>query len=157
MQNLIKELRYDNGDLYWTCQDRNNSRDLSKPVGCVNSKGYRVFSKLRKQYYTHIVIFFMKNGYLPEQVDHKDGNTLNNFDWNLRASTVAQNQWNSRKSSRNRSGTKGVSWDKKAGRWHVSVCANGKRHFGGLHITLERAVETANKLRRELHGSFTKI
>lgn len=156
MQDLIKEVRYDNGELYWTCQDRFKSRNLIQPAGCVNSKGYRVLGFKGKQYYSHMVIFFMKNNYLPTQVDHKDGNTLNNFDWNLRESTVAQNQWNAAKSSRNKSGAKGVSWDKKNGRWHVSVCANGIRHFGGLHLTLERAVEVANELRKELHGSYAK-
>lgn len=156
MQDLIKELRYEEGQLYWICQDQFNSRNLERPVGCLNSKGYLVVGRLRKQYYVHMIIFYMHNGYLPEQVDHKDNNPLNNFEWNLRAATVAQNQWNAKKSVRNNSGVKGVSWDKRVGRWHVSVCANGKRHFGGHHLTLERATSVAKELRIKLHGDFAK-
>lgn len=148
MQDLIKEVRYHNGDLYWSGQG------FTKPIGCINSKGYKVFGFKGKQYYTHMVIFFIVNGYLPAQVDHKDNNPLNNFDWNLRASTVSQNQFNSKISSRNKSGVKGVSWDKRTNRWHVSICAGGKRHFGGQYFLIEDAEKSANSLRKRLHGDY---
>jgi AP2-like factor, euAP2 lineage len=48
------------------------------------------------------------------QVDHKDRNSLNNTRENLRVATAAQNGANNGKQRGNKSGFKGVSWDRLA-------------------------------------------
>lgn len=104
----------------------------------------------------HKLIFFIENGYLPEHVDHKDGNILNNEPSNLRAATKPQNHHNSKKPKNNTSGVKGVSWNRNAGKWEVKVCLNRKSYSGGLHLNLEDARIAAESLRKKLHGDFAR-
>jgi len=71
------------------------------------------------------------------QVDHKDRNaTLDNREENLRIATHAQNQRNVGPNVRNRSGFKGVSWDKAAGKWRTRIQFNGKQIHLGLFNSL---------------------
>src|SRR5687767_14638664 len=55
-----------------------------------------------------------------EVVDHINGNTLDNRRSNLRVCSRKQNARNSRRPAHNRSGFKGVSWDKQTGRWRAT-------------------------------------
>lgn len=48
----------------------------------------------RKHYQAHRVVFFLTHGYWAEQVDHIDGDKLNNHPDNLREVTQNQNQHN---------------------------------------------------------------
>lgn len=66
------------------------------------------------------------------QIDHIDGNTLNNDLSNLRVVTRMQNQWN-------RKGTKGYTLTKSTGKWHATININGKNKSLGTHETEEEA------------------
>ena len=58
-----------------------------------------------------------------KQVDHVDGDGLNNCRSNLRPSTTSQNHANRRVNRNNTSGFKGVSWNRQAGKFeaHITV------------------------------------
>jgi len=68
----------------------------------------------------------------PMQVDHIDGNPLNNDLSNLRVITRCQNQWN-------RKGTKGYTQTKSTGKWIACIIVNGKNIGLGTHATEEEA------------------
>lgn len=68
-----------------------------------------------------------------EQVDHRDGDTLNNTRENLRLATNSQNQANRKLTSQNSSGYKGVSWHKQHGKWHSQLMVNGNRMSLGYY------------------------
>jgi hypothetical protein len=59
------------------------------------------------------------------QVDHIDGNGLNNRKSNLRIATNSQNQHNARMRSDNTSGYKGVSFHKPSGLWQARLSVGG--------------------------------
>ncbi len=65
-------------------------------------------------------------------VDHRDHNTLNNVKSNLRICTPAENAHNRRLSRINKSGFKGVHWDR--GKWVASIDVGDgqkkKKHLG---------------------------
>lgn len=104
----------------------------------------------------HQLNFFKKTGRVAKRIDHIDGITLNNKPDNLRECTVSQNNHNAKLNSRNTSGHKGVSFNKRLGKWAVNVCLNGKIHSGGVHLNLNDAVSASIKLRNNLHGEFAR-
>lgn len=66
------------------------------------------------------------------QVDHIDGNRINNNINNLR---IVNNQQN----SFNRTQAKGYSFNKRNKKWHAEICLNGKTHHLGCYTTEEDA------------------
>lgn len=65
------------------------------------------------------------------EVDHINGNKLDNRRENLRLVTKSQNQMNRGLSSNNTSGTKGVCWDKNNKKWEVRITYNCiTKHLG---------------------------
>lgn len=102
------------------------------------------------------IIFLLHNGYLTEgkQVDHADGNSLNNKVNNIRESTEYQNAQNRGMRSDNSSGHKGVYWDKRNKKWKVQIYAHGKYHYFGLYANKQEAIKVAIESRKKLHGEF---
>lgn len=65
--------------------------------------------------------------------DHIDGNGLNNVRSNLRVTTVTQNRYNQiRKRRTATSRFRGVSWNKKLGRWVAQIRLHGQQTYLGL-------------------------
>ena len=92
------------------------------------------------------------------EVDHKDHDTLNNRRYNLRVATTAQNQFNRRKNRNNKSGFKGVSASKKAGKWCAQIQINGKnKSLGTLFDTPEAAHEAYKIAALELFGEYANF
>ena len=89
-------------------------------------------------------------------VDHRDGNGLNNRRETLRAATQSQNAQNQRISAANTSGVKGVYWNAVDRKWMARVAEGKKRHFVGLFDSLEDAAAAVAKKRTELHGEFAR-
>ena len=108
-----------------------------------------------KAYTMHRVVYELAFGECPEQVDHKDGDTLNNAPTNLRAATNTSNSWNKGAYSNSKSGVKGLVWDATKQRWRGHVFANGKTHGkSGKDRAVIEAWLVAKRV--ELHGEFAK-
>jgi HNH endonuclease len=90
------------------------------------------------------------------QIDHRNGNGLDNRRENLRLATNTQNSYNARRSRRNTSGIKGVSWNKHNQRWEAYIRANGKRRHLGYYQQLEDAAAARTKAELEYHGEFAR-
>ncbi len=90
------------------------------------------------------------------QVDHKNVNSLDNTEWNLRLATSAQNRWNRGIQSYNNSGYKGVCFHKRAKKYMYQLTANGKR-FTGYRDTALEAYEEYCRLAKIYHGDFANF
>lgn len=123
----------------WSCQK-------------IGNRYYAFFSqyvpkyKVKRIYLHALLMDFPENS----DVDHVNGNTLDNRVENLRVCSRRNNLLNTGPSARNTSGYKWVTWNKRDQRWRVTV---SKKH-GGNFTNKKAAVVAANKLARELHGEY---
>ena len=88
------------------------------------------------------------------EVDHRDGNGLNNRRSNLRPATKGQNMHNSRLRSDSKSRLKGASFHKARGKWQSQIKVNGKNRGLGLFNCPTAAHFAYIKASRALHGEF---
>lgn len=94
----------------------------------------------RKLIYLHRLAFLYMTGAMPRNdMDHKDGDGLNNKWVNLRPCTRAENCQNHALRSDSRSGFVGVGWHKSAGKWRARIKLNGREIFLGCFDDPEQA------------------
>lgn len=92
-----------------------------------------------------------------QQVDHRDGNGLNNVRSNLRLATHSQNKMNSKRYKNNKSGFKGVFWDRRDKKWRAEIRFNGNCKPLGYFSNPEDAYAAYCAAATELHGSFARF
>ena len=108
----------------------------------------------RKNIFLHRFIMNCPEG---KEVDHINGDKLDNRKSNLRICTRSENAKNRRISKNNTSGFKGVHWHKGNKKWFAEICSNGKRIYGRGYNTKEEAFYRYKELATQLHGQFAKI
>jgi hypothetical protein len=91
------------------------------------------------------------------EVDHINGDGLDNRRCNLRKATRAQNASNITRRAHNRSGYIGVSWDAPRRAWQASVATNGRSLFLGRFANPQDAARARDKAARALHGEFAVL
>lgn len=82
------------------------------------------------------------------EVDHINGNGLDNRRSNLRLATRRQGLANRRRFKNNKSGFKGVQFDKESGKWKLT--------FRAQFDTAEEAAHMYDRIVRILHGEYAK-
>lgn len=96
-----------------------------------------------------------------EEVDHIDGNGLNNQKANLRTANKAENAQNKRK-VRNVLGVetsspyKGVCFDKRRDKWRALIRVRGFRKFLGRFDTDKEAAYAYDEAARKFFGNFAR-
>ncbi len=88
------------------------------------------------------------------EVDHEDGNGLNNQKSNIRLATRSQNRMNRPKQSRNTSGFKGVSWDKTHKVWMAYITLNSVQKNLGYFKSKQEAYQVRREASIEYHKEF---
>lgn len=91
------------------------------------------------------------------EVDHEDGNGLNNRRSNLRPATSSQQNYNQRIRRDNKSGYRGVSWSHQMQKWVCHIQIDGRaRHLGYFRCATAAALAYA-KIATRLHGEFRRL
>ena len=88
------------------------------------------------------------------EIDHINGNKLDNRKANLRTCSSLQNNMNSRLRKDNKSGYKGVYWNKQRQKWHATVKAQGKRQHLGFYENKSEAATAYNHAAINFFGEF---
>lgn len=100
----------------------------------------------------------MGDGVWPKgQIDHVNGNRLDNRICNLRDATHAENQRNSKRPKSNTSGIKGVYWDKRSKKWGAHIRFGNKMLNLGRFSEKEDAAAAYKLAALKYHGDFAKL
>lgn len=140
---LIKDYTWHFGDAY---------AQTSVVVGRINGANARRGVKM------HRLIMSAKEN---EEVDHINGDRLDNRRSNLRVCTHKQNGRNKHRNARNTSGFKGVSLKKRGPNnmkcWYASIGVSGKRLYLGYYYTAIEAAEAYDQAAIEHHGEYASL
>jgi hypothetical protein len=156
---LFELLSYDSetGHFLWRVAGSSRAPIGSRAGTRTKIGGYRVITLDRVQHKAHRLAWFYSYGEWPShQIDHENGNTDDNRLCNLRIATGAQNCQNQRRPRNNKSGAKGVSWDKKRLRWVASIMVNGSRHHLGHFQSIDDAADAYEIAARRMSGGFAR-
>jgi hypothetical protein len=138
----------DTEDLPLLC--KNTWFAISKPAYAACC--YRV-NKKNKTFYLHRVLLNAPDNL---EVDHINGDTLDNRKVNLRVVPRQQNAYNT-KDRANSSGVRGVTWCKKNKKWKSQIKVLDKNHNLGYFNTIEEARVAYESVRKTLHGEFRRV
>lgn len=155
-QEQLKELLHycpETGVWTWVVGGRRRRKGFE--AGCEimkrSGKNYRKIKVLGFMQFAHRLAFLYMTGEFPEnEVDHIDGNGLNNRWDNLRAVTHAENGKNQRLNTCNTSGTTGVSWIKSRSKWLATIKVNRVNKYLGVFNSKEDAIAARKKAEAEL-------
>jgi hypothetical protein len=90
------------------------------------------------------------------EIDHIDGNGLNNLKSNLRLATRSENSRNSKKKPSS-SPYKGVIFVPSRDRWLAQINVNNKHIHCGYHLTQDDAARAYNRAAVKYFGEFARI
>ncbi|HFK7186555.1 TPA: HNH endonuclease signature motif containing protein [Serratia odorifera] len=154
IDDLKNLLNYDEltGEFRW-----NNHKRMpkGKPAGTSAGSEYDRIMIKGKIFLSHRVAWFYMTGTDPDRlIDHINGNKRDNRFCNLRLADYSQNMMNSKISSINSSGCKGVSWKKSEGKWRAEGKINGKRKHLGYFENITDAIAAYKEFAITHHGEF---
>jgi nucleoside diphosphate kinase len=153
-KEMLNELfEYRDGEIYYKVSRSRNKVGSKAGTYRKHDNAYQVIIK-RKHYLIHRVVFMMHHGYLPQFVDHIDGNRANNKIENLREATHSQNAHNCAIRKDSKTNVKNVSWNKVDKSWKVRIQVNHTRITIGQFKDLELAELVAMEARNKFHGQF---
>jgi hypothetical protein len=110
-------------------------------------------NKERRGFYVHRIAFLIVHGRWPEEIDHIDGDGVNNRLSNLREANRSQNNQN----TRSRNGFKGVGYSNQAGKWRARIQVEKRRIFLGWFDTEIEAHEAYKNAAPVYHGEFARV
>ncbi len=155
IDTLHKLLRFDfkAGKMWW--RERENPNFNSKYAGkeaftAVNGNGYFGGGIYKYPLTAHRVIFAAYYGYWPKCIDHINRNRLDNRIGNLRDVPQSLNVKNATLSRANKSGAKGVHFDKRKNKWQAYIGGPSCRKHLGTFSIFEEAVAARKSAETEL-------
>lgn len=133
----------------WNCNvwNKNNAGKLAF-TSIANT--YKSGSINKIKYKAHRILFKMYYGYDPDEIDHIDGNPLNNCISNLRDCSRLENMKNVAMQHDNTSGQTGVCFDKARMKWSARIECEKKVYYLGRFDTFEEAVNVRLQAEKEL-------
>ena len=118
-----------------------NARFANKEAfTAINGHGYKAGSICNNRITAHRLIWFLVHGEMPDNIDHINGNKLDNRIKNLRNVTKSINGKNLGISTRNKSGYIGVRFNQSRNRWEADIRVGGHLKFLGRYKELSDAL-----------------
>jgi len=155
-EQLIRALHY---DLQTGIFKRKLRKNTSK-IGTIPKNPRHAYLNIGIYYHVyraHRLAWLYVHGSWPNgQIDHINGDKLDNRIDNLRVATASQNKQNMRKArADSRSGLIGASWHSKSGKWRAAIQINGKKKHLGYFETAKEAHDIFMAYKRNFHEFCT--
>jgi hypothetical protein len=126
----------------WRISRRKSSAGTIAGTSWPPPHDYVIIGVDRARWLAHrLAWLYMTGKWSKVDIDHINGNRSDNRWINLREATRSQNVGNSKLSSANRSGFKGVHFDKSRGKWMASIAIDGFQFNLGRYTKIEDAIE----------------
>lgn len=161
-QELISILDYDpdSGIFRWKTRadmrSQWNGRYAGTIAGRRAKRGNIGISIKNKRYQAHRLAWFYVYGEWPlMDIDHRNRVPSDNQIKNLRQATASQNLSNQSIRSDNKTGVRGVTWDKSRGKFFASIRQNGKTIPLGRYQSLAEAKAAYAAASDRLFGEFS--
>lgn len=133
------------------------AKNAGKPAGRIMSGfSYIQIGLDGRRYLAHRLIAAMFDITTSGEIDHRDGNGLNNQLSNLRAATRAENTRNNRGWSR-KGGIAGVTFAKDKRKWQGYIRVNGRLKHLGFFETEQAAINARVEAEVVHYGGFAPI
>jgi hypothetical protein len=138
---------------------------FARPEGCGSIArrhrghvpAYRLIGIDGEQYAAHRLAWLHFYGEWPKaEIDHINGDGLDNKIANLRLATPAQNRTNALAQKSSKTGFRGVHYHPGARRYRAQICKNNKVLHLGYYDTPEEAHAAYLKAAHEIHGEFVR-
>lgn len=134
-----------------------NSKHSGTVAGSMTPLGYWRITINNKSYRAHRIAWLYTYGRWPkDQIDHIDGNKLNNRIDNLRKANNSENNRNVGLKKTNKSGHKGVSWNNRDKKWQAYIGVNGRNKSLGSYDSAQEASEAYTQAAKIYHGDFAR-
>ena len=151
----------DTGIIIWKKKQKHWKVEIGQEAGCFTTNGskkYRTITSKGIKYKTHRIAYYMYHGIDPKNndIDHEDGNGLNNKINNLRLATRSDNCKNRSMNENNTSGVTGVTWVKQAQKWRARIMIDYKSIVLGSYINKEDAIQTRIEAEKKYFGEFRR-
>lgn len=151
-ERACKVFKYDphTGGLYWRINLGTRAKAGVRAGNIYGRKtGYYQVCVDGDNLLVHRLVWLIHYGKMPQHdIDHINGNGLDNRIENLRDVPNVINRKNCRRRIDNQSGITGINWNKKAGKWMVQIGVLGKNKYQGLFSDLGEAIKVrANALK----------
>ena len=151
----VLDYNSDTGLLTWKFAKGN--RKAGAKAGSIDSYGYLQLSINSKRYKAHRIVWLLIYGSWPNgEIDHIDGDKLNNRITNLRDVSSQINAWNRTLAQKNNStGYRGVTKHRNKFMADIKVC--GKKIYLGLFDTPELAHQAYLQAKTKHHAIEAKL
>lgn len=147
----VLDYRPETGELVWAVAKGRRVR-AGGVAGHLNGNGYVYVRIEGVLYLAHRLVWLIHYDQWPkDQIDHINGDRVDNRIENLREATNAENHQN--KSSRINSSSRfvGVHWEPRYGKWQAQITLNGKQKYLGSFHTEESAAAAYAEAKAKFH------
>jgi hypothetical protein len=127
-------------------------------AGARHNRGYLTIRINQRPYLAHRLAWLYVHGELPVgDIDHANCDKTDNRISNLRISTRSQNVANTARRRSNKSGYKGVFWDKASQKWRGQVRVSGRNVYLGSFDDKESAHAAYVIAAERQFGEFARV
>lgn len=158
---VLSRLSFDlaQGTATWVDATKHHAPLVGKEAGCPrrtqNGKLYWHIKIDNTPFKRSHLVYLVANGRWPElQIDHIDGDSLNDKPSNLREVTATQNAWNHKVRSKKAALPMGVRLIASSGKFQARIACNKRVHYLGVFETPDQASAAYQNKRKELFGEY---